>query len=254
MYSLHLLNNTIFSRYDPIPMVRLKYFENGKTFRSTYTASGNQVFLDNYAVKQDIYKLSLSLSSAYHNLKSVNIVLASEKDIDYKLFKKAQKVEYQVRYLISSLSIFWKVEVIEYTIVDYEHGESWKKAYRNYLNGPQNKFRNKDGSFENEFGYRTRIDIEYAPLTHIKEYLSYYELLTNSNESSEESIYITEKMLCKFLYIEESKIVDKTKKQILDMFMNRLDEMLKKVLALDASIIEKDYNRLLLKLLNIIYM
>ena len=81
---------------------------------------------------------------------------------------------YQVRHVINSMSLFWKVEIIE-----YGSAKTWEEAEKKLDSGPSNE-RYPDnhkfaGSYIKNAGARTRIEIEFAPAAFFDDYLKFYK-------------------------------------------------------------------------------
>ena len=141
---------------------------------------------------------------------------------------KKVKWIYQNRYIISNLSLFWSVEIIE----QGSSKISWSAAFDKFNSGADT------GSSE------TRIELEYRPALYYTELLLFYK--ENPNETSLNTLLET-------LNLQKEEFrqlnADETYSK-LDLYIKNLINKLNKI---DPIYVLEDYMALIIKILNIFY-
>lgn len=156
-YSNCLIERLLESEYVPIPIVKIyDKFEKKSSIRSVYTLIGDELEESTLLFEETIEKVkidSLNITNDIYNY-DFGIHLSNEIKSDYEIKYKSPRagnIEYQIRYMITSLSKYWRIDIIEFgNSTDLNNAK---------LNWKQNR--------------KTRIEIEYAPASYIEDLLKW---------------------------------------------------------------------------------
>lgn len=180
---------------------------------------------------------------ALESLKKINkpieqILNEDLKSIENVPFKQEVFYNYQKRNVINNMSLFWRVDVIEYAAA-----ENWKEAEERLNAGPSNE-KDKDGHFIKGLGSRTRIEIEFDPASYYKDFLSYYR----ENPSPEAFATLT-----KLLGLDPENYKNKNVTEAADDFENSIEYYIQMLLETPSEEILADYMKVLSGILNAFY-
>jgi len=155
-YSNCLINNFIESDYVPVPVIKI-YNKDIKSLRSVYALLGEDpdpstLIHEETIDKIPIKSLEIVDEDVYHY--KYNIELSNEVKSD-SIVKygsdSAGNTEYQVRYTITNVSKYWRIDIIEY-------GNSKDIKMSKHMQ---------------EQKTRTRVEIEYAPASYVDDLLKW---------------------------------------------------------------------------------
>lgn len=149
-YTECLIGTFIDKEYTPVPIV--KTYDKSSTLRSVYVLMSDDsefVIHENTINKKRINEIN-AVESFYNY--EYAIVLSDESISDKQIKLNSGHVEYQVRYTIANISVFWRLDIIEYG--NASNLASAKSAW--------------------EKSPKTRIELEYAP-AYILEDLLHWE-------------------------------------------------------------------------------
>jgi hypothetical protein len=150
-----------------------------------------------------------------------------------KNIRVAGAFQYQMRYIINNISLYWSIEIIE-----YGQSKNILESKGNFLKGPNDPY-----------GSRTRIDIEYKPLAMISDMLLFYK--QNLKNTPRNVVHYLVSNLVSNDNLHELKELDD--KQLYD-YLDKKAEIMKIVLnKQDSSVILQDYLSVVFKLLFMLY-
>jgi hypothetical protein len=211
-----------------------------------------------------------NIQNVYDDVKSYKVSLSLEKEVPLtneavNLIKEKtgpRGINYQSRIFISNISLFWEIEIIEYTMENEP-----EKALKNYESGPRKIF--------NKNGYMTRIEIEYKPLANIINFLELYRL--NVIEGNKALAEKAEKQLRFYLdpFNDHEKIIENVYKKLdtmkvprtqteiefkklyfkdtYDYYHDKIEILKQKIRNIDPEYIVNDYIKINKFLFNIFY-
>ena len=223
-YALYLINSTIGPKYDVTPVIK-RYDKDGNRVSSIIL--GITIIDVEIIKKEEISKFSVD--SGFKELNKFKVILSKENPIQNYVSNTNtlyHDCRYQMRYIINNISIFWIIEIIEYT--EFE-GNLWKEAEDKYARGPYNKNINPDG-------YKTRVEIEFKPLVYIKEIFKMFKVNSESLEKRNEF----EEFLVKYLVPVQGSYQEKCKE-----YQQQIDFISLKIKDVDNKIIIDDYFKIL---------
>jgi hypothetical protein len=189
-----------------------------------------------------------------YGVTDIDKALESLKKIDWKPFNRILgedlgsienipfehniRYDYQKRYVINSMSLFWRVDVIEYA-----SSEIWQEAEERLDAGPSN-IKDEDGSYRKGLGARTRIEIEFDPAAYYTDFLKFYE------ENPSQEAFMT---MVKLLGLNPEDYVKKTKKEAAEDFKIVIDNYIDILLKSDSKEILLDFMKVFSSILNAFY-
>jgi len=156
-YSKCLIDSFLDSEYVPVPIVKVFDKSNNidKSTRSVYVMLGDTA--DSLLLEETIEKVPRSepvkVFTDIFNYQ-FNVVLSEEINTDEQIVhgsKNAGNSEYQNRYTITSLSDFWRVDIIEYG--NAKNIEQAKNAWEQHP--------------------RTRVELEFAPASYLEDIIKW---------------------------------------------------------------------------------
>jgi hypothetical protein len=160
-------------------------------------------------------------------------------DITNTKFETDVFFNYQIRHMINSMSLFWKVEVIE-----YGSAKTWQEAEKRLDAGPSNDKYPDGRNYIKNNGARTRIEIEFAPAAFFEDYLKFYK--ENPNQKTFMDIV-------EMLNLDPENFKEKTVKQAYDEFEKIISFFNDKLRESPAEEILEDYMNVLVSVLNSFY-
>ncbi len=240
------------------------FFKNTTPFPTTYRYHAN---IDNadarltcididgvpepYSInyKKNIAGMNIDLKKYFKDLRKFEIMLSNEEErsvneqekqiiyqtVDKAVENKQRPINYQQRVFISNISVFWEIEII-----DYSSGKTPKEAKDNFMSGPYS-------SAYNKFGYSTRIEIEFKPLANIINFLDLYSL--NYFEKNKTLCEKADKELV--YYLGESNLT--TFQEKFDYYNKKIQMLKERVKYVDPDYIINDYIRVLKFIFRIFY-
>lgn len=203
-----LIKNFINSDYTPVPIIK-SYGSNN--VRSVYVSLGDTLMLEESMVKEKIDEVDVTNDIFNYDF---DLVLSTENKIK-KDVKNPKSFEYQNRYTITSLSKFWKIDIIEFGNARNRFKNSWGQAKKNWEQRPM-----------------TRVEFEYDPGAYFKD-------MSKWNDRRAIETLIGEE-------INEFKD--------LDDFRKHIDVYIKKLNKTEPIIILEDLGRLLTKVFTVLDM
>jgi hypothetical protein len=184
------------SDYVPVPLVR-RYSGDKRT---TYCLLGETLVPEITIIKETKEKYEVTDKLFNYNY---NIILSSEETIEEPPNEEDEEYEYQNRYVVPSMGIYWKLEIIEYA-----NGRTWREAKKNLTDRMQ-----------------TRVEIEYDPYYYYKDIAKWdihtinkmFGLQIDTNEDLEEKIekYVEKNVTS----LEHKNIVDELSKILVKIYM-----------------------------------
>jgi len=208
----------------PTPVIKEYGFNN---FRVSNVVLGDYRIKEESIIKTKIDQLTIKqnniMKMSNYNIHSIDTVLSVETPTNQK--SKTQMYRYQIRYEIDPLplsplgrtpSVLWRIDITEYG----ESRNNWNEAKTNYETNPQ-----------------TQIEIEYAPGDQENSVWRYYE----DNPSPQNLLNIVD-----IFNLEVNGNNPELVKKALDLRVLKLK-------GVHTNFILKDYCRLVLWILNIIY-
>lgn len=156
-YANCLISKFLGSEYTPVPIVKIYDSRKNSTLRSVYAMIGDDTELATLIHDETLNKnviREVSISETLYNY-DFKVILSEEikrpdTELEYNS-EFAGNVEYQNRYSITSLSNFWRVDIIE-----YGNSTSLKQAKSMWEQKP-----------------KTRVEIEYAPASFSQDLLQW---------------------------------------------------------------------------------
>lgn len=252
--SFYLLKETIGVTTIPSTTYRYHSTINGEDARLTCLDIADQIIPYSINHKKEINKMQVrEIKSYFKDIKTFNIVLSSEEEKELNIENenlikanvKPNAINYQSRVFISNLSIFWEIEVIEYTSAD-----SPEKAKEYYNSGPRKvkTWKDKDGPEDN--GYMTRIEIEYKPLAILINFLNVYKI--NYEEKNIDLMIKADEILRNNIdkdHENKSEVFEER----YQWYHNKINTMLDNLKNVDSDYIARDYLRVIKYIFDIYY-
>jgi mRNA (guanine-N7-)-methyltransferase len=184
-YSQCLISTFLGTDYTPVPIIK-RFNSNDEGLRSIYVLLGNTLILEESMYKTSVKKLSYS-NDIYNYDFDIN--LSTEKKADEEVAKGM--INYQNRYTVTTLSDFWRLDIIE-----SGSGKSIDQAKSNWQKRPV-----------------TRIEVEYDPGSYFRDIATWDnpQALEKLMTGIDSKINITDQSTFKDkvrLYIEELNRTD----------------------------------------------
>lgn len=251
--SFYLLKESIGNVEKQVSVTSYRYHANVNGADARLTCIDIDDVPEPYSInyKNNISSMNIDLKKYFKDIKKFDIVLSNEEErplnehekqivykaVDSAVAKKAKPINYQSRVFISNISMFWEIEIIEYS-----SGNTPEEAKENYMSGPKSSY--------NKYGYSTRIEIEFKPLANITNFLDLYSI--NYAEKNEYQYKKADKELQYYLDpYGENKATGYDER--FKWYLNKVNLLKERVKYVDPDYIIDDYMRVLKFIFRIFY-